>query len=46
MMVSKINFRHTPNNRLALTFGAGFQIATSTFHSYNHALVFTSRFAF
>jgi hypothetical protein len=46
MMVSKINFRHTPNNRLALTFGAGFQVATSTFHSYNHAFVFTSRFAF
>jgi hypothetical protein len=45
-MVSKINFRHTPGNRLALTFGAGFQVATSTFHSYNHAFVFTSRFAF
>jgi hypothetical protein len=45
-MVSKINFRHTPGNRLALTFGAGFQVATSSFHSYNHALVFTSRFAF
>jgi hypothetical protein len=46
VMVSKINFRHTPGNRLALIFGAGFQVATSTFHSYNHALVFTSRFAF
>ena len=45
-MVSKINFRHTPGNRLALIFGSGFQIATSTFHSYNHAYVFTSRFAF
>jgi hypothetical protein len=45
-MVSKINFRHTPGNRLALTFGSGFQIATSTFHAYNHAYVFTSRFAF
>jgi hypothetical protein len=45
-MVSKINFRHTPGNRLALIFGAGFQVATSTFHSYNHAFVFTSRFAF
>jgi hypothetical protein len=45
-MVSKINFRHTPGNRLALIFGAGFQVATSTFHSYNHALVLTSRFAF
>jgi hypothetical protein len=45
-MVSKINFRHTPGNRLALIFGAGFQVATSTFHSYNHAFVFTSRFAY
>jgi hypothetical protein len=45
-MVSKINFRHTPGNRLSLTFGSGFQVATSTFHSYNHAYVFTSRFAF
>ena len=45
-MVSKINFRHTPGNRLALTFGSGFQVATSTFHTYNHAYVFTSRFAF
>ena len=45
-MVSKINFRHTPGNRLALIFGSGFQIATSTFHTYNHAYVFTSRFAF
>ena len=45
-MVSKINFRHTPGNRLALIFGSGFQVATSTFHTYNHAYVFTSRFAF
>jgi hypothetical protein len=45
-MVSKINFRHTPGNRLALTFGSGFQVATSTFHAYNHAYVFTSRIAF
>jgi hypothetical protein len=46
LMVSKINFRHTPGNRLALIFGAGFQVATSSFHTYNHAFVFTSRFAF
>ncbi len=45
-MVSKINFRHTPGNRLSLTFGSGFQVATSTFHAYNHAYIFTSRFAF
>ena len=46
MMVSKINFRHTPGNRLSLTVGGGFQVATSTFHTYNHAAIFTSRFAF
>jgi hypothetical protein len=45
-MVSKINFRHTPGNRLSLVFGSGFQVATSTFHTYNHAYVFTSRFSF
>jgi hypothetical protein len=45
-MVSKVNFRHTPGNRLALIFGAGYQVATSAFHSYNHALVLTSRFSF
>ncbi len=46
LMVSKIKFRKDPRDRLSLTSGAGFQIATSTFHSYNHALVLTSRFAF
>jgi hypothetical protein len=46
LMVSKIKFRQESNDRLALIFGASFQIATSPFHSYNHALVFTSRFAF
>jgi hypothetical protein len=46
IMVSKIKFRHDPKDRLAVIFGAGFQVATSTFHSYNHALVLTSRFAF
>ena len=46
MRVGKINFRHTPGNRLCLTIGGGFQVATYTFHSYNHAAIFTSRFAF
>jgi hypothetical protein len=32
--------------RLGLTFGAGMQIATSEYHSYNHALVFTARMPF
>jgi hypothetical protein len=46
MMISKLKFRKDPRDRLSLIFGGGFQIATSTFHSYNHAVVFTSRFAF
>jgi hypothetical protein len=32
--------------RLGLTFGAGMQIATSAYHSYNHGLVFTARMPF
>ena len=32
--------------RLGLTFGGGMQIATSQFHTYNHALVFTGRMPF
>jgi hypothetical protein len=32
--------------RAGFAFGAGMQIATSGFHTYNHALVFTSRFLF
>lgn len=32
--------------RAGFAFGAGMQIATSQFHCYNHALVFTSRFLF
>lgn len=32
--------------RAGFAFGAGMQIATSSFHTYNHALVFTSRFLF
>lgn len=46
VMISKINFTHTPGNRLSLIFGGGFQVATSKFHAYNHALIFTSRLAF
>jgi hypothetical protein len=33
-------------SRLAIVAGAGMQIATSTYHSYNHELVFTSRLVF
>lgn len=46
LIVSKVKFRHDPKDRLGLIFGAGFQIATSSFHSYNHGLVLTSRITF
>jgi hypothetical protein len=46
LMVSKIKFRKESKDRLALVFGAGMQIATSTYHAYNHGLVFTSRITF
>jgi len=42
-------FRLHPANdrsRLGLTVGAGIQIATSQFHTYNHELAFTGRFYF
>lgn len=34
------------HKRLGLVFGGGMQIATSHFHTYNHALVFTTRTTF
>jgi hypothetical protein len=46
LMVSKLKFRKDPKDRLALVFGAGMQIATSSYHSYNHGLVITSRISF
>lgn len=46
MMVSKIKLRSEPANRLGLMLGGGMQIATSSYHSYNHALVLTSRMTF
>jgi len=39
-MVSKIKLMSDPENRLALIFGAGEQIATSRYHAYNHGLIF------
>lgn len=33
-------------SRLGVAFGAGMQIATSQFHTYNHELALTSRFVF
>jgi hypothetical protein len=32
--------------RLAMAFGAGFQVAVTHYHAYNHALIFTVRFPF
>jgi len=46
LMISKIKLRSSPSDRLALVFGAGDQIAATHFHSYNHALVMTSRIVF
>lgn len=46
LMVSKIKLLRDPKNRLSLVFGAGMQIATSSFHTYNHGLVLTSRINF
>ena len=46
LMVSKIKFRKDPKDRLGLVLGAGMQIATSSYHSYNHGLVLTGRIVF
>ena len=46
VMISKIKFSRESNNRLALIFGGGIQIATSEFHSYNHAIIATGRISF
>jgi hypothetical protein len=45
-MISKIKLTHNPKNRLALVLGSGMQIATSSFHTYTHGLVLTSRVVF
>jgi len=34
------------HRRLVMAFGGGFQIATTHYHNYNHAIVFTVRFPF
>jgi len=45
-MISKIKLNHDPKSRLALVRGSGIQIATSTYHAYNHGVVLTSRIVF
>ena len=45
--VSKFKFRPSdPASRLGFACGAGMQLATSQFHTYNHNLVLTSRLIF
>jgi hypothetical protein len=46
VMISKIKFSRESNNRLAFIFGGGMQIATSDYHSYNHAIIATGRISF
>jgi hypothetical protein len=46
MMISKFKFSREANNRMAFIFGGGMQIATSEFHSYNHAIIATGRISF
>jgi hypothetical protein len=46
LIFSKLKLSREPQSRLSLTFGGGMQIATSHFHAYNHALVFTLRTCF
>jgi hypothetical protein len=47
IVFSKFSLRpRDAKSRLGVGFGAGEQIATSAFHSYNHGLVFTGRLVF
>lgn len=46
MMVSSIKLRGEPASRLGLMLGGAMQIATSSYHSYNHGLVLTGRMTF
>jgi len=46
IMTSRIQLTRETSNRLGVIFGAGMQIATSSFHTYNHALVISSRITF
>jgi hypothetical protein len=47
IVFSKIKLRpDDAGSRLGVAFGGGMQFATSTFHTYNHELAFTTRFIF
>lgn len=46
IIVGKLPIRSVENSRLGVTVGAGFQIAATSFHTYNHALATSIRFVF
>lgn len=46
LVVSPLKLSGDPKNRLGFIFGIGEQIATSQFHTYNHALMLDARFVF
>jgi hypothetical protein len=46
LMFSRFKLMKAPANRLGVILGAGEQIAVTRFHSYNHALVLTTRISF
>jgi hypothetical protein len=47
LMTNRFKFHPgEPKSRIGTAIGAGMQIATAHFHSYNHGLVFTSRLIF
>jgi hypothetical protein len=47
IVFSKFKFHPSDaQSRIGVAFGSGIQIATSQFHTYNHSLVFTTRFIF
>lgn len=46
LVVSPLKLKHDPKDRLGFILGAGMQIATAHFHTYNHALMLDARFIF
>jgi hypothetical protein len=38
--------KEDPTGRLGFAAGAGFQTSATTYHTYNHSLVFTGRILF
>jgi hypothetical protein len=47
LMLGKYSLRSKESkSRIGFAAGAGFQIAATTFHTYNHSLIFTGRFLF